>query len=95
MKSKRIVPIFLSVLLCVFSSGCLSLQFGTKTHNCSGTKEAELRIAQLEKRINTLEQYAGISSPPSVSLASATVDSQGSNAIYGFRASSSVAPLPR
>jgi len=51
-------------------SGCLSLQFGGKTHNCNGMQAAEMRIAQLERRINTLEQYAGVTSQQTESLAS-------------------------
>jgi outer membrane murein-binding lipoprotein Lpp len=66
MKAKGIVAIFLLTLPCVLLSGCLSFQFGGKTHNCTGAKdtaEANARIAQLENRINTLEHYASI--PPS------------------------------
>jgi len=66
-------------------SGCLSLQFGGKTHNCNGMQATEMRIAQLERRINTLEQYAGVTSPQTESLASNPYPSNGGYA----------APLPR
>jgi hypothetical protein len=59
----RVVMICLFALLCASTSGCLSLQFSGKTHNCTNSKEAEMRIAQLERRINTLEQYANINPP--------------------------------
>jgi hypothetical protein len=73
MKSKGIAALCLFALSCVSLTGCLNLQFGGKTHNCNGSKDAEARIAMLEKRINTLEHYAGMTNS-SVSLASATTE---------------------
>ena len=49
-------------LICVSMSGCLSLQFGGKSHHAVITPDAEIRIAQLEQRMQSLERLAGI--PP-------------------------------
>jgi len=75
MRSKGIVNVCLLALPCILLSGCLSLQFGGKTHNCNGSTEtmaANARVAQLESRINALEHYAGITPPAqsAVSVAS-------------------------
>ena len=63
MKTRGIPTICLLALPCILLSGCLSLQFGGKTHNCNGSvelSEANARIAYLESRISALEHYAGI-----------------------------------
>ena len=67
MKLKGVITVGLTALHCVLMSGCLSLQFGGKTHNCSGSAElsaANARIAYLENRINALEHYAGVTPQP-------------------------------
>ena len=71
MKLRGIVTVCLFALPSILLSGCLSLQLGGKTHNCNGSAElaaANARIAYLENRINTLEQYAGVT-PPQMSVA--------------------------
>jgi len=71
MKLRGIVTVFLFALPSILLSGCLSLQLGGRTHNCNGSAElaaANARIAYLENRINTLEQYAGVT-PPQMSVA--------------------------
>lgn len=73
MKTKQIIALCCLSIWCVALSGCLVI--GGKTHVCASSKESDERVAQLESRIKTLEQYAGIS-PPQVTVASATVHAQ-------------------
>ena len=57
-------------------TGCLVI--GGKTHICANDKEYKEKIARLENRIQTLEQYAGIAPPTEqkneISIASLDVE---------------------
>jgi hypothetical protein len=71
MKSKGIATFCLCVSLSISLCGCLSLQFGGKTHNCNGSKEADARIAQLENRLDTVERRISVNvSKPIVEIPS-------------------------
>ncbi len=76
MSVKKIGTIGLGLLLCASLSGCLVI--GGKTHVCTNSKEADERIAVLENRIQTLEQYAGITPPKTndIAVASATLEAK-------------------
>ena len=76
MKMKHLGTIGVVSFHCLALSGCLGLQIGGKTYHCPNPKEADARIAQLESRIRTLEQYAGITPPQPIAVASATVEAK-------------------
>ena len=78
MSVKKFGALGVLVLLCVSLSGCLVIN--GKTHVCSHSKDADERIAYLENRIRTLEEYAGITPPKTndspIAVASATMESK-------------------
>ncbi len=74
-KPTQLTLLLATLTICVSATGCLSLSFGGRTVKCEGG-HSEQRVAQLESRIRTLEEYAGITPPTTkttnIGLASVT-----------------------
>jgi hypothetical protein len=69
----KAIPFFLFVVILPTFIGCLSI--GAKT--ISGTDPVlESRVVQLENRINSLEQFTGISPPQQSSQQTANIPKQ-------------------